>query len=167
MQHLCEYVPFCLPLCGVVRLDRLRLDEYRRIATLIVLTLVRDGPRHVATGHQHTSHNDCHNQNLFHNCYDSKTDCKDNIKVTLVFQLKRKFYQKIVFFSFSRLIEEPFEDDINPFRRHAVLLCHLPSRFFRNQPFGAGEEVVIDDGLVANFDLMSFLRHSKVVRVSY
>ena len=68
MQHLCEYVPFCLPLRGIVRLDRLRLDEYRRIATLIVLTLVRDGPRHIATRHQHTRHNDCHNQNLSHNC---------------------------------------------------------------------------------------------------
>ncbi len=46
-------------------------------------------------------------------------------------------------------------------------LRHLHSRFEGGEAFVAGEEVVIDYGLVSHFYLMPFLRHAEVVRVSY
>lgn len=50
----------------IVSLDGLRLDDDTRVTPLVVLTLVGNRPRHVATGQHHTRHNDRHNQNLFH-----------------------------------------------------------------------------------------------------
>jgi hypothetical protein len=48
-----------------------------------------------------------------------------------------------------------------------MLLFYLPSRFEGGEAFVAGEEVVIDYGLVSHFEFVSFLRHAEVVRVSY
>ena len=48
-----------------------------------------------------------------------------------------------------------------------MLLFYLPSGFEGGEAFVAGEEVVIDYGLVSHFDLMPFLRHPKLIRVSY
>ena len=50
-----------LPLGGVVGLHRFGLDDDGSVASLIVLALVRNRPRHVTTRRQHhTGHNDCH-----------------------------------------------------------------------------------------------------------
>ena len=49
-----------LPFGGVVGFDGSRLDDHGGVAPLIVLGLVGDGPRHIATYHHKGRHNDCH-----------------------------------------------------------------------------------------------------------
>ena len=48
-----------------------------------------------------------------------------------------------------------------------MIIGHLLSGFLSRKTLGTGDEVVIDDGLVAYFDLVSFGGHAEVVRVSY
>lgn len=60
-QYLPNNVAFFLLLRPIVTLDGLRLDDYRRVTPLVVLTARRHRPRHVATRQHHTSHNDRHN----------------------------------------------------------------------------------------------------------
>jgi len=62
-QVLCNTYPQNVLLFRcVVRLNGLRHDCARRVAFLEVLTLRAYRPRHIATRHHHTRHNDCHKQ---------------------------------------------------------------------------------------------------------
>ena len=85
----------------------------------------------------------------------------------LVFLERCEFYQKIVLFSFFRFMEEPSDDVLYSFCTHLMLLRHLLSCIVRRQTLVASDEVIIDDGLVAEFDLMPLLRHTKVIRVPH
>ena len=46
----------------IVQFNRLRLDDDGSVATLVILTLVGDGPDYIATrGNYHACHDDGHN----------------------------------------------------------------------------------------------------------
>ena len=96
-----------------------------------------------------------------------KIRCKDSVKVTLVFLQRQKFFQKIVFFPFSGLIKEPFDGGIYSFVANPVLRSHHFSRLTSRSPFVSRHKIIIDYGLIAYFYLMPFLRHPKLIRVSY
>ena len=97
----------------------------------------------------------------------SKIRCKINTKVTLVFLQRQKFFQKIVFFSFSGLIKEPFDDYIYPLGLYPVLGSdHLACLMCRNTLVSC-HKVVIHHGLVPHLNPMPCLRHPKIVRIPY
>ena len=96
-----------------------------------------------------------------------KIRCKDSVKVTLVFLQRQKFFQKIVFFPFFGLSVEPNEYVVEAFCGYAVLFGGLFFCVVGHDTFSSQSEVLVDDGLVSQFNLVSCLRHAEVVRVSY
>ena len=56
----------CLLFGRIVRLDSFRDDGTGSVTFLVVLTLGGDRTGDVTTRHHYTSHNDCHDQKLFH-----------------------------------------------------------------------------------------------------
>ena len=97
----------------------------------------------------------------------SKIRCKINTKVTLVFLQRQKFFQKIVFSPFSGLIKEPFDGGIYSFRLYPVLRSHGLACLMCRSTLVSCHKIIIDYGLIAYFYLMPFLRHPKLIRVSY
>ena len=85
-----------------------------------------------------------------------KIRCKDNIKLANVFLQGRKFFQKIDFFSFFRFFIEPNEDNKHASRRYLVLFCDLVSCLMCGSPSVTCDEIIIDNGLVSEFNLMPF-----------
>ena len=97
----------------------------------------------------------------------SKIRCKINMKVTLVFLQRQKFFQKIVFFPFSGLIKEPFDDYIYPLGLYPVLRGYHLSRLTRRSTVCPCKKVVIHHSLVPHLNPMPCLRHPKIVRIPY
>ena len=96
-----------------------------------------------------------------------KIRCKDSVKVTLVFLQRQKFFQKIVFFPFSGLIKEPFDDYIYPLGLYPVLGSdHLACLMCRSALIPR-KEVVIHHSLIPHLNPMPCLRHPEVIWVSY
>ena len=97
----------------------------------------------------------------------SKIRCKINMKVTLVFLQRQKFFQKIVFFPFSGLIKEPFDDYILPLGLYRVLGSdHLACLMCRSALIPR-KEVVIHHSLIPRLYPMPCFRHPKIVRIPY
>ena len=93
--------------------------------------------------------------------------CKDTSKVNNVFLCGWKFYQKIVFFSFSGLIKEPFDDYIYPLGLYPVLRGYHLSRLTRRRTVCPCHKVVIHHSLIPHLNPMPCLRHPKIVRIPY
>ena len=96
-----------------------------------------------------------------------KIRCKDSIKVTLVFLQRQKFFQKIVFFPFSGLIKEPFDDYIYPLGLYPVLRSHRLACLMCRSTLIPRKEVIIDNGLVPHLYPVPCLRHPEVIWVPY
>ena len=96
-----------------------------------------------------------------------KIRCKDSVKVTLVFLQRQKFFQKIVFFPFSGLIKEPFDDYIYPLGPYPVLRGYHLSRLTRRSTVCPCKKVVIHHSLVPHLYPVPCLRHPKIVRIPY
>ena len=94
-------------------------------------------------------------------------ECKDKARFILVFHFQCEFYHKIVFFSFFGFIKEPNNDRLYSLGCDSMLFSNLFPRLMGVEASVTGNEVVIDYGLVAYFEFVSFLRHAEVVRVSY
>ena len=97
----------------------------------------------------------------------SKIRCKINTKVTLVFLQRQKFLQKIVFFPFSGLIKEPFDDYIYPLGPYPVLRGYHLSRLTRRSTVCPCHKVVIHHSLIPHLYPVPGLGHVAVVRFPY
>ena len=96
-----------------------------------------------------------------------KIRCKDSVKVTLVFLQRQKFFQKIVFFPFSGLIKEPFDDYIYPLGPYPVLRGYHLSRLTRRSTVCPCHKVVIHHSLIPHLYPVPGLGHIAIVGFSY
>ena len=96
-----------------------------------------------------------------------KIRCKDSVKVTLVFLQRQKFFQKIVFFSFSGLIKEPFDDYIYPLGLYPVLRSHRLACLMCRSALVSCQKVVIYNCLVELSNPTPTGGHIAIVRFSY
>ena len=77
-----------------------------------------------------------------------------------------KFFTKIEFSSFFRFSIKPNEDIVKSSFGDAVFGNHYLSRFVSRNAFITSEEVIIHHRLISYLNLMPFLRHPKIIRVS-